>query len=82
MRLVPSRARLAGLGLLIAAVTIIALSILVISDLDREVLVHEEVSTAQNMSGPGGMGYGPERHDANGFPDASPATPTTCSAAV
>ena len=25
------------------------------------------MSTAQNMSGPGGIGYGPERHAANGF---------------
>ncbi len=49
MRLIPSRARLAGLGLAIAAVTIIALSFLVMSDLDREVLVHHEVITAQKV---------------------------------
>jgi diguanylate cyclase (GGDEF)-like protein len=47
VRLIPSRARLAGLGLAIAAVTIIAFSILVISDLDREVQVHQEVIAAQ-----------------------------------
>ena len=49
MRLIPSRARLAGLGLAIAAVTIIAFSILVISDLDREVQVHREVIAAQRV---------------------------------
>jgi diguanylate cyclase (GGDEF)-like protein len=49
VRLIPSRARLAGLGLAIAAVTIIALSILVISDLDREARVHQEVKTAQQV---------------------------------
>jgi diguanylate cyclase (GGDEF)-like protein len=49
VRLIPSRGRLAGLGLVIAAVTIIAFSILVISDLDREVQVHREVIAAQKV---------------------------------
>ena len=35
------------------------------------------VSTAQNMSAPGGIGYGPDRHAANGFAVWSPATPTS-----
>lgn len=43
----PTRARLAGLGLVIAAVTIIALAIVVLADLDREVKVHLEVIAAQ-----------------------------------
>ena len=40
------------------------------------------VTTAQNMSGPGGIGYGPERHDANGLAVCSPATPMSRSPAA
>src|ERR671910_844054 len=40
------------------------------------------VRTAQNMSGPGGIGYGPDRHAANGLAVWSPATPTARSASV
>jgi diguanylate cyclase (GGDEF)-like protein len=46
-RYLPTRARLAGLGLVIAAVTIIVLAIVVLVDLDREVTVHTEVIAAQ-----------------------------------
>ena len=46
-RYIPTRARLAGLGLVIAAVTIIALAIVVLVDLDRELKVHTEVIAAQ-----------------------------------
>lgn len=46
-RYLPTRARLAGLGLVIAAVTIIVLAIVVLVDLDREVKVHTEVIAAQ-----------------------------------
>jgi diguanylate cyclase (GGDEF)-like protein len=46
-RHLPSRARLAGLGLIIAALTIIALAIVVYADLDREAKVHLEVIAAQ-----------------------------------
>ena len=34
-----------------------------------------DVRMAPNMSGPGGIGYGPLRHAANGLASASPATP-------
>ncbi len=47
MRILPSRARLAGLGLAVAAATIIALAISVLNDLDREAQVHREVALAQ-----------------------------------
>ena len=47
MRLLPSRARLAGLGLAFAALTIAALAIVVLLDLDREARVHREVILAQ-----------------------------------
>ena len=47
MRILPSRARLAGLGLIIAMLTIVALAILVLLDLEREAQVHREVIAAQ-----------------------------------
>jgi diguanylate cyclase (GGDEF)-like protein len=47
IRILPSRARLAGLGLAFAAVTIAALSITVLLDLDRDARVHREVILAQ-----------------------------------
>ncbi|MGZ5113545.1 MAG: diguanylate cyclase domain-containing protein [Usitatibacter sp.] len=49
MRVLPSRARLAGLGLAVAAATIIALAISVLLDLDREARVHREVALAQQV---------------------------------
>jgi len=49
MRLIPSRARLAGAGLAIAALTIIALAALVLSDLEREAQLHREVIAAQQV---------------------------------
>jgi len=49
MRILPSRARLAGLGLAIAMLTIIALAILVLLDLQRESQVHREVIAAQQV---------------------------------
>ena len=49
MRILPSRARLAGLGLVIAMLTIIALAILVLLDLEREAQVHREVIVAQQV---------------------------------
>ena len=49
MRVLPSRARLAGLGLAIAMLTIIALAILVLLDLEREARVHREVIVAQQL---------------------------------
>ena len=49
MRILPSRARLAGLGLAVAAATIIALAISVLLDLDREAQVHREVAAAQQV---------------------------------
>ena len=49
MRILPSRGRLAGLGLAIAMLTIIALAILVLMDLERESQVHREVIAAQRM---------------------------------
>src|SRR4051812_49063924 len=39
-----------------------------------------DVRIAPNMSGPGGIGYGPLRHASNGFLPASPATPMSRSA--
>ncbi|HEX4781608.1 MAG TPA: GGDEF domain-containing protein [Usitatibacter sp.] len=47
IRILPSRARLAGLGLAFAAVTIAALAITVLLDLDRDATVHREVILAQ-----------------------------------
>lgn len=47
MRLLPSRARLAGLGLATAMLTIVALAVLVLLDLEREAQVHREVIAAQ-----------------------------------
>jgi diguanylate cyclase (GGDEF)-like protein len=49
VRILPSRARLAGLGLAVAAATIIALAISVLTDLNREAAVHREVAAAQQM---------------------------------
>ncbi len=49
MRILPSRGRLAGLGLAIAMLTIIALAILVLMDLERESQVHREVIAAQRV---------------------------------
>ena len=40
------------------------------------------VSVVRNMSAPGGIGYGPLRHAANGFPVWSPATPMSRSASA
>ncbi len=47
IRILPSRARLAGLGLAFAAVTIAALAVTVLLDLDRDERVHREVILAQ-----------------------------------
>ena len=47
MRLLPSRARLAGLGLAFAALMIAGLAVVVLLDLDREARVHREVILAQ-----------------------------------
>jgi diguanylate cyclase len=49
VRILPSRARLAGLGLAVAAATIIALAISVLSDLERDAGVHREVAAAQEV---------------------------------
>ena len=49
MRILPSRARLAAAGLLVAAVTIALLGVLVISDLDRELELHRSVMVAQQV---------------------------------
>ena len=49
MRILPSRARLAGLGLAVAAATIIALAISVLLDLSREAQVHRDVAIAQQV---------------------------------
>jgi len=48
MRMLPSRARLAGIGLAFAALTIAALAIELLFDLDREARVHREVILAQS----------------------------------
>jgi len=48
MRVLPSRARLAGIGLAFAALTIAALAIELLFDLDREARVHREVILAQS----------------------------------
>jgi diguanylate cyclase (GGDEF)-like protein len=47
IRILPSRARLAGLGLAFAALTIAGLAIVVLLDLDRDARVHREVILAQ-----------------------------------
>jgi diguanylate cyclase (GGDEF)-like protein len=49
MRILPSRARLAGAGLAFAAVTIAALGILILAELDREVKLHRGVMVAQQV---------------------------------
>ncbi|HUL55635.1 MAG TPA: GGDEF domain-containing protein [Usitatibacter sp.] len=49
MRILPSRARLAGLGLAFAGATIVALSVFVLLDLDREARVNREVIAAQQV---------------------------------
>ena len=49
MRILPSRARLAAAGLLVAAVTIALLGVLVLSDLDRELELHRSVMVAQQV---------------------------------
>src|SRR5471030_838019 len=49
MRILPSRARLAGLGLAIATFTIVAIALLVLQDLTREDKVHREVIVAQQV---------------------------------
>ncbi len=49
MRIWPSRARLAGLGFAIAMLTIVALAIIVLLDLEGEARVHREVIAAQQV---------------------------------
>jgi len=49
MRILPSRARLAGAGLLMAAVTIGVLGFLTLSELDREASLHRAVLAAQSV---------------------------------
>jgi len=49
MRILPSRARLAGAGLLVAAVTIGALGLLTLAELDREADLHHAVMAAQQV---------------------------------
>jgi len=49
MRILPSRARLAGLGLAVATATIIALAISILTDLSNEAGVYREVATAQQV---------------------------------
>jgi diguanylate cyclase (GGDEF)-like protein len=49
MRLLPTRARLAGAGLGIAAVTIIALAVAILVELEREVDLHRAVIAAQQV---------------------------------
>lgn len=49
MRILPSRARLAAAGLLVAAVTIALLGVMVISDLDHELELHRSVMVAQQV---------------------------------
>jgi len=49
MRILPSRARLAGLGLAFAGATIVALAVFVLLDLDREARVNREVVSAQQV---------------------------------
>lgn len=49
MRVFPSRARLAGLGLAFAGAIIVALAVFVLLDLDRETRVNREVVAAQQV---------------------------------
>jgi diguanylate cyclase len=49
MRMLPSRARLAGLGLAVASATILALAVFVLLDLDRETRVNREAIAAQQV---------------------------------
>jgi diguanylate cyclase (GGDEF)-like protein len=49
MRILPSRARLAGAGLLVAAVTIGVLGVLILAELDREMALHRTVIAAQQV---------------------------------
>src|SRR4029077_12580119 len=49
LRILPSRARLAAAGLLVAAVTIALLGLMIISDLDRELELHRSVMVAQQV---------------------------------
>jgi diguanylate cyclase (GGDEF)-like protein len=49
MRILPSRARLAGAGLLMAAVTIGVLGFLTLTELDREASLHRAVLAAQRV---------------------------------
>jgi diguanylate cyclase (GGDEF)-like protein len=49
MRVFPSRARLAGLGLAFASVIIVAIAVFVLLDLDRETRVNREVIAAQRV---------------------------------
>ncbi|HEY2628565.1 MAG TPA: GGDEF domain-containing protein [Usitatibacter sp.] len=49
MRVLPSRARLAGLGLAVASATILALAVFVLQDLDRETRVNRDVIAAQQV---------------------------------
>ena len=49
MRILPSRARLAGAGLAVAAVTIAALGILILNELNRELELHRAVIVAQQV---------------------------------
>jgi len=49
VRILPSRARLAAAGLLVAAVTIALLGLMIISDLDRELELHRSVMVAQQV---------------------------------
>lgn len=53
MRLIPSRARLAGLGLAITALTIIVIAIWVLMDQEQEAQVHREVIAAQQVKDEG-----------------------------
>jgi diguanylate cyclase (GGDEF)-like protein len=49
MRILPSRARLAGAGLAVAAVTIAALGILILNELNRELELHRAMIVAQQV---------------------------------
>lgn len=48
IRILPSRARLAGIGLAFASLAIAGLAIVVLLDLDRDARVHREVTLAQS----------------------------------
>jgi diguanylate cyclase len=49
MRMLPTRARLAGAGLLVAALTIGALALAILAELDRELKLYREVMAAQQV---------------------------------